>query len=1112
MSISTWTVAAAFTLSPFLAARVAPQQAAAAAGAPAQAELRIDWLGQSSVARAQSPAAASAALANLAGRDGKQHVVVQFSRSLADSEKALARSGGLELQAYLGNHAWFAAASADDLDVQKLVRLPLSAALAPQRAWKLHPLLERGGVPVWAVVEDKGGVPTIGIYVMFHGDVAREAQDAVIQSHGGRVRDAVESVNGLVVEIPMDAVQALAEEDAVQYVEPALPRMVEVNASNRAITGVDIVQQSYGLDGSGVSVMVYDAGTARATHQDFGGRLTVRDASGMISHATHVSGTVGGSGAASGGTNRGMAPGVTIESYGFEYDGTGTFLYTNPGDFEADYADAIANHGVAVSNNSIGTNTETNGFDCTFQGNYGLMSSLIDAAVRGSLSGGVPYRIVWAAGNERQGSRCDIEGFGDYYSTAPPAGAKNSLSIGALNSNDDSMTFFSSWGPTDDGRLKPDFCGPGCQSNGDNGVTSCSASSDTSYTVFCGTSMSSPTVCGIVALMLQDYRAQYGSPDPRNSTLKVLFSHTAVDVFDVGPDYRSGYGSVRAPAAIDLMRTGYFAEKEISQSETQFFTVFVAPSDTELKATLAWDDFQGAPNVTTALVNDLDLHVFSPSGVEHFPWTLNPLSPSSAAVRTGRDHLNNIEQVRVDDPEDGGWRIEVRGFDVPNGPQSFSICATPDLSQCGSQGLVQLGGNSFACDATAGVHVIDCDLNLDDNAIETVDVTVTSTSEPTGELVTLTETGPASANFAAGLPLSTFDSVGVLLIANGDSIVATYVDADDGNGNTNVTVTDTGSVDCTSPVIANVAVSNITATSATIDYDVDEPSTGRVDYGTSCGTPTGMAPSNMGTHHTVVLNGLADGTVHYFTVTATDPAGNAVIDDNGGLCYGFTTEEVPDAFTEEFGPFDMAGRRITYTPTLTLEAYDACTRLGDGTFPTNPAGGTTVTLTDDDWELVMVGNGNTVQHYGHTYDRFFVGSNGYITFGTGDSTYFESLTDHFNRPRISANFDDYNPATGGLVSYRRLSDRIAVTWNAVPEYGTSNPNSFQIELYYDGRICVTYLSMSSTDGIAGLSEGLGLPSPFLESDLSDYDCEALPHFAPAPGPVGGGGRRDLVRW
>jgi hypothetical protein len=477
-------------------------------------------------------------------------------------------------------------------------------------------------------------------------------------------------------------------------------------------------------------------------------------------------------------------------------------------------------------------------------------------------------------------------------------------------------------------------------------------------------------------------------------------------------------------------------------------------------------------------------------------------------VRTGRDRLNNIEQVRVDAPESGSWLVEVRGFDVPSGPQGFSLCASPTLFECGSQGLVQLDSPSFACDATAGVRVIDCDLNTDDGVVETVDVTVTSTSEPAGEVLTLTETGPASANFAAGLPLSTSDFVGVLLVAEGDSVVATYVDADDGNGNTDVTVTAMSGVDCTSPAISPVVVSNVTATSARIEFDVDEPSTGRVDFGTACGLPSGMAPSGLQTHHTVVLNGLADGTIHTFTLTATDPAGNLTVDDAGGLCHTFETEEVPDPFTEEFGPFDMSGLRITFHPNGTLEAYEACTRTGNGAFPTSPIGGTTLPLSDDDSELVLVGNGNTVKLYGVAYDRFYVGSNGYITFATTDSDYTESLADHFDTPRVSANFDDYNPASGGSVSWRRLSDRMAVTWNGVYEYGTSNPNSFQVELFYDGRIRVTYLAMSSTDGIAGLSAGLGLPAPFLESDLSEYECEPSLNIAPSAGGAGDGGTRN----
>src|SRR5262245_25319412 len=96
------TVAAVVSVSTFLAAQSAPQKAAAASQAPA--ELGIHWLGQASFARARSSAEACAALSELAGRDDRRHVVVQFSRALAESERARAREAGLELLAYLGDH------------------------------------------------------------------------------------------------------------------------------------------------------------------------------------------------------------------------------------------------------------------------------------------------------------------------------------------------------------------------------------------------------------------------------------------------------------------------------------------------------------------------------------------------------------------------------------------------------------------------------------------------------------------------------------------------------------------------------------------------------------------------------------------------------------------------------------------------------------------------------------------------------------------------------------------------------------------------------------------------------------------------------------------------
>ncbi|HUU84910.1 MAG TPA: S8 family serine peptidase, partial [Phycisphaerae bacterium] len=884
----------------------------------------IPWRsGPLEIARLE-PAESFAALAEVSQNPDARHVVVQFDGSLDAGQREVLRQAGIELLGPLGGGAYFAAVSGDGVDTAGLRSAPAVIGLESiDRAWKLDPRILAGEVPAYAVVaEAVSGDRVVGVYVLFHGDVSlfADAVDAV-ERHGGVVRDDLRAINGLVVELPEGNVEALADEDVVQWIEWPLPRMSEVNNSNRVVTEADTAQAPpYSLDGTGVTVLVYDGGTARSTHVDFQGRCTVYDASGMADHATHVSGTIGGGGVANS-AYKGMAPAVTLLSYGFEYDGSGTFLYSNPGDMQDDYSEAISTYGAHIANSSIGTNTETNGFDCAIQGNYGVTSQLIDTIVRGDGSNPLftdPFRVVWANGNERQGSRCDVEGYGDYYSTAPPAGAKNHIAVGALNSNDDSMTSFSSWGPTDDGRMKPDISAPGCQSNDDGGVTSCSSSSDTAYAIKCGTSMASPTVCGLSSLLLEDFRAQFpAEPDPRNSTLKTLLAHTAVDLGNAGPDYMYGYGSVRIVQAIDFMRTENFFEAQVDQGATHSVLVVVDPSDTELKVTLAWDDYPGTPNVDPALVNDLDLRVFDPSNGRHYPWTLDQFNPSVNAVQTQENHVDNIEQVLVNNPDPGVWRIEIHGYAVPQGPQSFSLCASPLLVNCSSTGTMALDSSLYGCTATAGIQVIDCDLNTDDGTIQTVNVTIESTTEPGGETVLLTETGPATADFRGSIQLDPVNGAGVLQVADGDTITATYIDADDGQGGINVPVTANATVDCTGPVISSVQVTNIGSQSATVTFDTDEAAVGTVRWGLSCGSLTESASeSGSGTSHSVELTGLDFATQYDFAVDAEDSQGNSSTDDNGGACYSFSTPAVAYDFPLNSDPgWTTSGDWAFGTPT-----------------------------------------------------------------------------------------------------------------------------------------------------------------------------------------------------
>ena len=703
--------------------RLALVCAALAGPVVATALAEIPWLTQARQPVMQSTAGPADALLELAARTEARHTVIRFEAPLPPRVKQRVEAAGVRLLDYVGDNAYFAALDAVALDAQAVVdAAAVRDVTGVEPEWKLHPFLAEGVFPSWAVVVD-GDDPVIGAYVVFYRDVNLDAEAApLMAAYGADVRDTLESINGLVFEAPLSALYAMADEDLVQWVQPAMPRMAELNAENRTLTGANIVQAApYGLDGAGVVVLVYDGGTVRATHQDFGGRLTNNDGDTVSDHSTHVAATIGGSGAASGGNNRGMAPGCTLRSMGFEWVSGGVFLYDNPGDFEADYANAMNNLGAVISNNSIGSNVEINGFPCAIQGDYGLMASLIDGTVRGSLSDdGTPFRIVWAAGNERQGSRCDIEGFGDYYSVAPPGGAKNHLSVGAVNANNDSMTTFSSWGPTDDGRLKPDIVAPGCQSGGDGGVTSAGSSSDTSYSVKCGTSMASPTACGLAALIIQDYRAQFpGRPDPRNATLKVLFAHNAVDLGNPGPDYQFGYGSVRIQPTIDYMRSENFVEVDdadgIQQGDSASFTVEVVDADPELKVTLAWDDVPAVPNAGVALVNNLDLVVIDPLQNEHRTWSLNPLNPSAPASPSAPDSINNIEQVYIADPMPGTWLVEVRGATVPSGPQSFTVAGSPSLVERGVRIRLPEGvpatlapgvGATFAVVATASQEEI----------------------------------------------------------------------------------------------------------------------------------------------------------------------------------------------------------------------------------------------------------------------------------------------------------------------------------------------------------------------------------------------------------------------
>ncbi|MFQ5463022.1 MAG: S8 family serine peptidase [Phycisphaerae bacterium] len=635
----------------------------------------------------------SASGAGSVGTASTSHVLLDLGGVATSEDRARLARAGLTLLGYAGGGRYFAVVP-DGYDTADARGVGIQSVVPLTTPMKLHPAFQNGGTPAVAIV---GGVESdqieVAAYVLFHEDVACESLgSALLAAHGGLVRSILHTINGLVVELPRAELESLAAADGVLWVEPPLPRMSGTNDLNRTVTQVEAVQTlpDFGLSGTGVRVMLYDVGGALEDHPDFGTRVRIRDGSSSAVHSTHVAGTIAGDGFASSGLWRGMAPGAEIESYAFAPEGASgaIFLYNDPGDLEADYTDAFGVFGAAVANNSIGSNICINGFDCALTGAYGVTSRLIDALVAGSI--GQTVRIVWAAGNERSCDRCGGAGTrraDGYGSIPPPSGGKNSLCVGAVNADTGQVSAFSSWGPTADGRLKPDIVAPGCQLGGDFGVTSTTLLG--SYTTLCGTSMATPTVTGISALLLEEFETRFpGRPAPSNALLKAMLSHTALDVEQVGPDYRSGYGLVQAQAAVEFLRTGDFLMDTVDHDETTALVVRVLPGTAQLKLTLAWDDAPALPLASRALMNDLDLRVIGPDGSRFFPWTLDPDQPDLPATASQPDRTNNVEQVFVGAPGAGLWFVQIHGAEVPVGPQAFALCfSTGVTSDCDNDGV-----------------------------------------------------------------------------------------------------------------------------------------------------------------------------------------------------------------------------------------------------------------------------------------------------------------------------------------------------------------------------------------------------------------------------------------
>ncbi len=501
--------------------------------------------------------------------------------------------------------------------------------------------------------------------------------------------DYIEKMGGIVlsdnsrllqVHINSSLIDSIAALENVEWIEKHHKPVILNNNASR-IMNVTTIHQNYSLTGSGQIIGIADTGldtgiNDESIHDDIEGRIINisswgdEDASDTDGHGTHVAGSALGNGSLSGGKYSGTAPAAKLvfQAFGDGSDG----LHQDISLFEllsfAYARDArIHSNSWGSSNNSYTTYAEVAD---EFMWNHTDML------------------VLFAAGNYGKNGN---------YTVGSPATAKNILAIGATENlraekgssgdNPDEIAYFSSRGPTADGRIKPDLVAPGTwiiSTRSSEGVYK--SILDENYAYMGGTSMATPLAAGTAALVRQYYMENL-SISPSAALIKATLINGADDL-----GYNrtiQGWGrinltkSLYPPAPAELT---YYDNISLTTGETWQTEQYVTSNQTPLKATLVWTDQPASTKAKKVLVNDLDFTVMVPNG--------------SILYGNGGeepDRLNNVEQVLLASPDTGNYTLCVNGSNIPEGPQPFALVVSADIDVTPPTPITDLHESDIGC-------------------------------------------------------------------------------------------------------------------------------------------------------------------------------------------------------------------------------------------------------------------------------------------------------------------------------------------------------------------------------------------------------------------------------
>jgi len=636
------------------------------------------------------------------------YILVQTTHPLNREEKSQLAEAGASILEYVPQDTYLCHFPPSDLGRVRALKF-VSWTGPYDKGFKLHPAL--------IGLERKGTVRSLfEVSVRPHAtlDATPKVVDVILHRNL-KASDVLEKIaeaaqvspdliqvarNKVRLTVKARQLDALANVDGVRTVEEVRPRKLLNNVARKILGAPVVGAANPPFFGQGQVVAVadtgFDRGSTTDTHPAFIGRVQKlyplgrpNDTSDTDGHGTHVCGSVLGNGTSAilNLSIQGTAPEAKLVMQSVLDSGGGL------GGLPADLNDLFT-----APYNSDGARIHSNSWGSTIgDGSYDSQASEVDDFVWNHRD----MLICFAAGNA--GADASSRGVIDNGSLTPPGTAKNCLTVGATENmrpdfnltygggfgfpadpiasdlvanNAEGMAAFSSRGPTQDGRCKPDVVAPGTailstRSRLATG-TGWQASNDPLYFFDGGTSMATPLVAGCVALVREYLAKTQARNNPSAALLKALIINAAHNITgqyvppEVGtiPDNSEGFGRVNVGEVVAQTGQVKFWDegdgKQLDTGEEEARTVTVAAANQTIKATLVWTDPAGS-----GLQNDLDLILRAANGTEQHG--------NVPANSTSFDRVNNVEQVTWGNVPIGDVQIITRANRITQATQSYAL-------------------------------------------------------------------------------------------------------------------------------------------------------------------------------------------------------------------------------------------------------------------------------------------------------------------------------------------------------------------------------------------------------------------------------------------------------